>query len=78
MDESFEFDAPRYCDFTSGGPESPSRTDAWFDTLGKIQSETSVLYMDNMPADTDIILARSAEGSPGNGLMSPGMNEVQL
>lgn len=35
LDEHFEFDAPQYFDFASQEPESPSKTDAWFDSKGK-------------------------------------------
>ena len=35
-DPAFEFDAPRYHDFEAMEPESPSQTDAWFDTDGTL------------------------------------------
>ena len=34
IDPAFEFDAPRFYDFQSMEPESPSDTDVWFDTEG--------------------------------------------
>ena len=34
VDATFEFDAPRFYDFQTMQPGSPSETDVWFDTTG--------------------------------------------
>ena len=36
IDPAFEYDAPRFYDFQSTEPESPSDTDVWFDTEGPL------------------------------------------
>jgi len=52
INPAFEFDAPRYHDFESVEPESPSQTDAWFDTngpLGETRTTRATALRPQMP-----------------------------
>ena len=45
IDPALEFDAPQFHDFRSKEPESPTETDAWFDTDGPLGTREDRLYL---------------------------------